>query len=294
MRYYQYLEKRDRKNIIYEDEVEKLKRKGDLSSLLFEGELNDDENAYIISGDEDAKADKNTSMLMKKIVFSVLCIAVSLLLNLAKFTIPNTPALIQTEFSAFPELAAALVVHPLVGCGIVLVKNLIYYFILPNTFPSILSKIILDFVFILSSCYIAKLFMKTKRNRVWLKNREEQSLPYRAYRLEPVIVSEIIASVLTAAASAFTLQYIILPLMYRFFGSYGYNYENVFKSYQLAYDALTKAMPFIKSVIPAMDSMRCGVILYNIPLTFVKYLICSLLAVITYYFINIIINKERR
>ena len=291
-RYYQYLEKHDGKNIIYDDEAEKLKRKGSLSSLSFDGELSDEENAFISSVEEDAKADKNTSGLRKKIVFSVICVALSLLLNLGKFTIPNTPSLIQMEFSAFAELAAGLVVHPLIGCAIVLIKNLLYYFIKPTTFPSIPSKIILDILFVLITCYGAKLLMKTKRNRSRLNKREEKNLPFMAYSINSVFISGIIGSVISAVGSAFTLKYTTLPLLYRYFGAYGYTPENVFKSYQIAYNGLSEALPFIKTIIPAMDSMRAGVILYNIPLTFIKYLICTLFAIATYYFINSIINKE--
>jgi hypothetical protein len=293
-RYYEYLEKHDDKNKIYDDEVEKLKRKGSLNSLTFEGELSDDENAFIISGDEDSKADKNTSLLMRKIVFTIICIALAVLLNIAKFTIPNTPSLVQTEFSAFAELAAALVVHPLIGIAVLLIKNLIYYFIYPTAFPSILSKIIIDIIFIIITCYVAKLFMKTKGNKNWLKNREENELPYMAYNFKTVFASGFIASIAAAIGSAFTLKYVILPLMYRYFGSYGYTPQNIFKSYQIAYDALVKALPFIKSVIPEMDSMVTGVIVYNIPLTFVKYFLCLIFAIFTYYLVNNMINKEHR
>ena len=43
-RYYHYLEKHDDKNKIFDDEKEKLERKGSLNSLNFEGELTDEEN----------------------------------------------------------------------------------------------------------------------------------------------------------------------------------------------------------------------------------------------------------
>ena len=290
-RYYQYLQKNG-KNEKYEDELQDITTKGSLSSLSFEGELSDEENAFIKSGDEDAKADKNTSGLKKKIVFSVICVALSLLLNVGKFTIPNTPSLVQMEFSAFAELAAGLVVHPLIGCLIVLIKNLLYYFIMPTSFPSIPSKIILDILFVLITCYAAKLFMKTKSNRLKLKKREERNLSFREYCFNAVFASGIIASSVSAVGSALTLKYITLPLLYRFFGAYGYTYENIFKSYQIAYYGLVKALPFIKTFIPAMDSLRAGAVLYNIPLTFAKYLICTLLAIAAYYFINDNINKD--
>ncbi len=265
-----------------------------MNALTFEGELTDDENAFIISGDEDTKAYKNTSLLIRKLVFSVICIAIAVFLNVAKFTIPNTPSLVQTEFSAYAELAAALVVHPLIGCAVVLIKNLIYYFIYPTAFPSILGKIIIDILFILITCYAAKLFMKTKGNKAWLKDREDKELPYLPYNFKTVFASGFFASIAAAVGSAFTLKYVILPLMYHYFGSYGYTPQNIFKSYQIAYDALAKALPFIKSVIPEMDSMVTGVILYNIPLTFVKCFLCLIFAIFTYYLVNNMINKEHR
>ena len=290
-RYYQYLQKSG-KNEKYEDELQDITTKGSLSSLSFDGELSDDENAFIMSGEEDAKAEKNTSGLKRKIVFSVICVAVSLLLNIAKFTIPNTPSLVQMEFSAFAELAAGLVVNPLVGCLIVIIKNILYYFVRPTSFPSIPSKVILDILFILITCYAAKLFMKTKANKRRLKIREEQNLPFREYSFNSVFSAGIIASAVSAFGSALTLKYLTLPLLYRYFGAYGYTQENIFGSYQKAYNGLVEILPFIKTIIPAMDSMKTGAVLYNIPLTFAKYLICTLLAIAAYYFINEKINKE--
>ena len=293
MRYYQYLSKGKKdKKIIYEDEIERKKRKGSLTALRFDGELSDEENAFIMSVDEETKADKNTTGLNKKIVFSFICIIVSLLLNIGKFTLPNTPNLVQMEFSAFPELAATLVFNPLVGCLVVLIKNLLYYLISPNAIASILNKVIIDIVFVLIAGYGAKLFMKTKRNKNWLKNREDNKLPYREYRFISVFASGVISTVITTAVSVFTLNYVLLPVLYRYFSSKGYTPENVFKSYQIAYEGLTKAVPFIKSIIPVMDSLKTGVIVYNIPLTLLKYFLCTVLAILTYFIANSIINKE--
>ncbi|MBE6740816.1 MAG: hypothetical protein E7570_00780 [Ruminococcaceae bacterium] len=292
MRYYQYLSKENNENIVYDDEVEKLQRKGSLNSLSFNGELSDEENAFIILGDEDAKADKNTSGLRKKIVFSVICIIISLLLNIGKFTIPNTPALVQMEFSAFPELAATLVVNPLAGCLVVLIKNLLYYFVSPNAVASILNKIILDILFVLIAGYGSKLLMKTKGNKRWLKNREDNKFPYREYSFVSVFASGVISTGITTVASVFTLKYVLLPVLYRYFSDKGFTPENIFKSYQIAYEGLPKAASFIKSIFPIMDSLKTGVIVYNIPLTLLKYFICTVLAILTYFLANSIINKE--
>ncbi len=131
-RYYQYLEKRDEKNIIYDDEIEKLESKGSLNSLTFEGELTDEENAFIISGEEDKKADKGFSVKIKKLFLSIICLFLAFGLNFVQINFPNTPSIVKIDFSALPELLAALAVNPLVGIGIVIIKNAVYYAFNPN------------------------------------------------------------------------------------------------------------------------------------------------------------------
>ena len=291
-RYYQYLEKHDDKNIIYDDEVEKLKRKGSLSHLSFEGELSDEENAFLISDSEDKKKDRNTSLLKIKIIISAFCVLVALLLNFAKFTISNTPSLIQMEFSAIPELIAGLTVHPLIGCAIVLIKNLLYYFINTNSFPSIPNKIILDILFILITCYLGRLFMKTKRNKRNQEEREAQMLPYRSYSFNSVFLSGLMGSLAAGAASVLTFIYITLPLFNRFFGQYGYTTGNIFKSYQMAFGRLQEIFPFICGILPSLNNITQGALIYNFPLTVIKYLICTIVAYIAYNALNNSINNE--
>ena len=77
-----------------------------------------------------------------------------------------------------------------------------------------------------------------------------------------------------------------------FFGKYGYTPEYIIKMYQKAHKALIAVIPAVQKLVPSIDSINAGIMLYNIPLNLFKYFVCALLAVITYLIINNKINKE--
>ena len=296
-RYYEYLDKG--KRVHFDDEEEWNRRKGDDSALAFEGELSDEENNYLISGEEDEKASKYVSKSKRKLLLALICLFLSFVLNFLQIFITNTPSIVKIDFSAFPELLAALAVNPIVAVIIILIKNFFYYLINQSAIASIPSKIILDSFYVCVTWLIAFILMKTKHYKKHILKREEQNLPQRPFSPSAITISGVISSAATASLSVVTLVKVTLPLLYRFFGeegtigNFGYTPENIFKTYQIAYKGLVKALPFVEKLVPAMNDLNTGIILYNIPLNIFKYFACAILALIAYLLTNNFINREK-
>ena len=273
------------------DKAKSAASRSSIASIAFDKELKDSENPYILAENETKRKNRRSYLLVNVIVF-FLCLTLSVFLNLFSRRIPLTPKFISIEISAFPELFMALAVNPVCGIAIALFKSIIIYFLKPLSMPNIPAKLIVDMVFILVTCEVNKKLMRSgfadKRN----ERRENKMKPEKDYYWSIGLLSGLIGSAAASVLSFFTVKLIVLPSLYNSFAGYGYSEASVLGSYQGAFNTLIGYLPFIKKIIPAVNSVSAGIIIYNMPLNLVKYFFCAVLSVVACEIYNDIIKKH--
>lgn len=169
--------------------------------------------------------------------------AVGVALQYIEFSIPIIPSFIKLDFSDLPELIGAFAYGPVAGIVICLLRNLIHMAVSQSGFVGELSNFILGAVFALVAGLIYKK-MKTKKG---------------------ALLGGTAGAAAMAGISVFTNYFIIYPLYYSVLG---FPEEAVLGMYQ--------------ALLPSVENIFQALLIFNLPFTFVKAMICVIIAMIIY------------
>lgn len=180
---------------------------------------------------------------IRTITGTAMLTAVAVGLQYIEIAIPIMPSFIKLDFSDLPELIGAFAYGPFAGVLIALLKNLIHLAVSQSGFVGELSNFLLGAAFALTAGLVYK-HKKTKKEAV---------------------VAGIAASAVMAAVSLPINYFVIYPLYYSVLG---FPEEAVLQMYRL--------------ILPKTESVFQALLIFNVPFTFVKGLICSAAAMLIY------------
>ena len=169
--------------------------------------------------------------------------AVGVALQYIEISIPIIPNFIKLDFSDLPELIGAFAYGPVAGVIICLLRNLIHMAVSQSGFVGELSNFILGAVFALVAGLIYKK-MKTKKG---------------------AFIGGTTGAAAMAGISVFTNYFIIYPLYYSVLG---FPEEAVLGMYQ--------------ALLPSVENIFQALLIFNLPFTFAKAMICVIIAMIIY------------
>ncbi len=253
--------------------------------------VTDDKNEYLKAEKEIKKLNRK-SVILRNIAFTAAGLVLSLILNIFSFSVPYAPSVVHIDFSAFTELWIGLAVHPLAGILVVLLKNVLYYFIRPGGLASIPGKVILDSLLIVLAWLISKRLISSPLIQKKTIRREMMDLPPKDYAARAVFTGGFISGIITSFVSLLTTKYIQLPLLYKYFNDQGYSAEAVLQNYQQALQTLHNRFPFTERIFPAIDSIMQGALVYNVPICIIKYTVSALLVAVLYSLTYKTIHKK--
>ena len=191
---------------------------------------------------------------IKVIAATGLLTAVAVVLQYIEFAIPIMPSFIKLDFSDIPELIGAVFFGPVIGIIIALLKNLIHMLVSQSGFVGELSNFLLGASFALTA-----------------------GIVYRVKKgIGGVILAGILGSVEMALISVPTNYFLIYPLYYNVMG---FPKEAVLGMY--------------KVLMPSIEGIPDGLMIFNLPFTLVKGLICTVFTVIVYKPLRLILKTER-
>ena len=191
---------------------------------------------------------------IKVIAATGLLTAVAVVLQYIEFAIPIMPSFIKLDFSDIPELIGAVFFGPVIGIIIALLKNLIHMLVSQSGFVGELSNFLLGASFALTA-----------------------GIVYRVKKgISGVILAGILGSVEMALISVPTNYFLIYPLYYNVMG---FPKEAVLGMYQV--------------LMPSIEGIPDGLMIFNLPFTLVKGLICTVFTVIVYKPLRLILKTER-
>jgi riboflavin transporter FmnP len=169
--------------------------------------------------------------------------AVAFVLQYIEISLPIMPSFIKLDFSDLPELIASFAYGPLAGILIAVLKNVIHMPFGSSACIGELSNAILGCVF----SGVAGVIYKRKKTKAG------------------AFVAGAVASIVMAIVSLPSNYFIIYPLYYKVLG---FPESAILSMYQVI-------MPNIKSIAQAL-------VVFNVPFTLVKGLICVAISMIIY------------
>jgi riboflavin transporter FmnP len=211
-------------------------------------------------------------MFLSIIVFTGL----SLGLHFLRYKTPWGPSFITVDFSVFTEFVAAIAYGPIIGTVVCLLKFILVAVIKPASIASDIANFLVEAAFIIT----ASLFYYKKNFR---NSDNEKDGTVRLFRRRRIIIGSLIGIIPALIVQFITNLFIVFPLLERFYASYGYTKEEFLKQYQLAVDVLTEHSPgLLGKVLPEITDLWQGVLLFNLPATFMKLLAVSLITALIY------------
>jgi len=177
-----------------------------------------------------------------KLTITAMLAAVAVVLQYLEFGVPLVPAFLKMDLSDIPELIGAFIIGPVGGVVICLVKNLVHLLFSQSGFVGELSNFMLGAVFAL----VAGLIYKRNKTK------------------KTALIACLCASVCMALVSLPTNYFIVYPIYAQLFGGM----ETILGLYQ--------------TILPAADTLWKALLIFNVPFTLVKGLLCVLVTMLIY------------
>lgn len=194
----------------------------------------------------------NSKITTKKLTLTAMLTAIGVILQYMEISVPVMPGFIKLDFSDLPELIGAFTLGPAAGVAICFVRNVIHIIVSQSGAIGELSNFILGAFFSLTAGLIYK------------------KMP----NLKGAIIGAVTASIVMGIISLPSNYFIIYPLYYNVMG---FPEPAILEMYQL--------------LRPSTESIAEALLIFNVPFTIVKGLICSVIAVLIYKPLSKFINK---
>ena len=256
----------------------KSETKGDITSIFQHSKLSKETTVAKVENEEDTKQ----QILVKSVIVMFILTAIACALQFASIRIKIfTPSMLNMEFSLLPEFIASLAYGPVFGIIIIIIKNIVYSLVTASisnlAYASALSGVILDTVFVVlgGSIYTKRMFGGSRSE----SSRRNNRVKYR----KKVFNSGVIATAATTIVSYFLTTYVTYPLIIKQFASKGIDEYFILRLYQYALNNLNSVLPsFLSGRVSEFANLNQGILFYNMPLTVLKLLFITAVAVIIY------------
>ena len=177
-----------------------------------------------------------------KLTVTAMLAAVAVVLQYLEFSVPLVPSFLKMDLSDIPELIGAFIIGPVGGVVICLVKNLVHLIVSSSGFVGELSNFMLGAVFAM----VAGIIYKSRKTKT------------------TALIACLCASVCMALLSLPTNYYIVYPIYAQMFGGM----ETILGLYQ--------------TILPSADTLWKALLIFNVPFTLVKGLLCVLVTMLIY------------
>jgi len=236
-----------------------------------------------MSDEKDLKRYERNSVIQAKrqnalrtVLVTTILTAFSLGLCLLRFKIPYMSNMFAVDFSVFFELVAALAYGPIAGIIATLIKFLFYVIIEPTSFVSSVANFIIESIFIsITGIYYLKSITpnkNAKNNEMDLKTRRQKLFAGSVIGIIPALIAQF-----------YLTNYFVFPTLVKNYRGVGYTFDFIFENYYSTIEAIRTRLPeAIGSLIPEIGELWQGTLLINLPITLLKLLLISLVAVWLY------------
>lgn len=214
--------------------------------------------------------------IIATVLAGVLLTLLAVVLQFASVHLPFMPSIVSLEFSALPELLAGIAYGPIIGVGVVIIKNLLHcgiYYLLHGipSFVNEISNVILDVIFVFVTSIVYNYYKGNQLKKSLLPNFKEQVEGGKVklhHRSRFIFIGGTFGSALVSIASLFSNVYLIFPLFVKFYSNVGINDYYFLRSYL--------------NVNPNIENIMQGVLYYNVPYNFIRMYAITLVVAVLY------------
>jgi len=179
---------------------------------------------------------------LRAVILSALLAAVASALFLIQFSVPLVPSFLKMDVSDLPALVASLALGPWWGVLVCLVKNAVGLLHSETMFVGELSNLLLSAAFVLAA-----------------------GLLFRRWKTRGgAVAASVVGAFAMAAVSLPSNLYLIYPLFARFLVP------------------MPVLMGMYQAALPSVTSLWQALLIFNVPFTFVKGLLCAALMALIY------------
>ena len=191
---------------------------------------------------------------LRPIVVSSIMGALGAVFMFIEFSVPIMPEFIKFDISELPALLTSFACGPWYGVLVCLIKNLLHLFVTKTMGIGELSNFLLGAVF----AFLAGYIYKAKKTR------------------KVALIASLVASFVRAAFGRFAYNFLIYPMFMQVLGMP----EEVF-------------LCMYQNIIPSVESLLAAISIFNVPFTFVKGLIVSIICFIIYKRLSPILKGKK-
>ena len=183
---------------------------------------------------------------------SALLGAVGFVLMAIEISVPIMPSFIKLDFSELPALIAAFSYGPLYGAAVCLIKNLMHLFITNTAGVGELANFLMGIFFV----FPAGLIYSKMKNR------------------KGALIGSLVGAAVMGVACVFINLFITYPIYYKI----------------LIPESAILGM--YKALLPSVDSIFESLLIFNLPFTFAKGVLVSIICFLVYKKISPVLKKK--
>lgn len=160
--------------------------------------------------------------------------------------------------------------------AVCLTKNAIHISVHPNYLITDIADFIIESVFvgIAGMLYLIKMFPKVIKSEKMFK---------RTYKHKSLFFGSVLGIICALAIQFITTTRFVFPVLIRKYSQSGYTGQRLIQGYTQALNTISNRLPQdIAACVPQINSVWQGVLLVNLPITFVKQFVIVVLTVILY------------
>ena len=199
-------------------------------------------NQYLKGKNNTMQQKKSLRGYTRQMAIVAIMSALSIVLMVFEFSVPLVPNFLKFDISDFPALLTAFAISPLAGVSVCLLKNLLHLFFTTTMGVGELANFIISAAFV----FFAGLIYSYKHTKS----------------------GAMIGSVVGAAAAAVVCVPVNYFITYPFYAKVMIPMDTIIGLYQ--------------AILPSVDGLLEALLIFNLPFTFVKGLICVLLTFLVY------------
>lgn len=217
------------------------------------------------------------------LICTVILIALAIGAYFFKLHIPYCPNFFTVEFSIIPELIASIAYGPIFGIIVCLIKVIVHIICQPSFLITDVSNFVLDSAF----TFAVGLFYM----RVMYSENTKQKL-----RIKGVVIMEgaVLSGIAVLIPQFLLTRFVSFPLLEKDFGLGSVKNALILEQYQISMRFIKIHAPeLISRVLPDINDITMGILVYNLPITFAKLMFCSVICALAYAFISPFLHYRR-
>lgn len=235
------------------------------------------------------KDDDETRFQVSFIIAALLAISVALLV--VKIHLPYVPDMFLVDFSVLPVLLSSIAYGPIIGLLLGVVKFILQILFFNADLISGFTGFALDAFFVTASgaVYAIRKYKFFISMEIAFENNEKPKLFRKGLNIFVIcIVVALITSILQLIITS-TISYRALELFKKA------QVDSILVQYQVSMAALKANAPtWFSKLLPDINSVFMGVLIYNVPITFLKYFLSTSFCAIIYNFISPFLHRRKR